>query len=298
MQQLPAHKLPIQQLRSMAVFAHIVEAGSITAAADKLDLSKSVISQHLKQLEENLGVALLKRTTRRQTLTVAGERFYSHCSALNQLVDSAWQEAQNSKKEPSGRVRITAPNALMTSLVAPAIGEVLQRYPTLEPELISSDKHLDLVADDIDLAIRVGQSGESQIKQRRIGTFRDCLCGHQSLLQNQQLSDLPYIANSWEVMPINYRLSNAQGEEQAFQADVKTRVDSVHSAEALILGGSGIGLLPDFIFKQHSSVLVEVYPGFTPAENNLYALYPYTSLLPLSVRICLGTIEMQLTNLA
>ena len=174
----------MNRLRQMSVFAHIVEAGSITAAAESLQLSKSVVSQHLKSLETDIGVALLKRTTRRQTLTTAGEKFYEQCRKLNDVANSAWTEAQDSLREPQGKVRITAPNALMGALVAPAIGELLSRYPKLEPELISSDSQLNLFEDNIDLAIRVGRSPQSNVKQRRIGEFRDVLCMSQSQPQN------------------------------------------------------------------------------------------------------------------
>ena len=102
----------MSRLRQMSVFAHIIEAGSITAAADSLKISKSVVSQHLKSLETELGVPLLKRTTRRQTLTAAGERFYEQCRRLNDVADTAWTEAQETLQEPQGKVRITAPNAL------------------------------------------------------------------------------------------------------------------------------------------------------------------------------------------
>ena len=109
----------MNQLRDMSIFAHIVEQGSITAAAEFLQLSKSVVSHSLKSLEEELGVALLKRTTRRQTLTAAGEVFLERCRELNSIADEAWQQARNTLEIPQGHVRITAPNALMGSLIAP-----------------------------------------------------------------------------------------------------------------------------------------------------------------------------------
>ena len=124
----------MNQLRHMAVFAHIVETGSITATAELLQLSKSVISQHLKTLEENLGVTLLKRTTRRQSLTSAGQDFYQHCKTLNQIADEAWLQAQEVLDVPKGNVRITAPYALMETLIAPAIAPLIEQYPLLQPE--------------------------------------------------------------------------------------------------------------------------------------------------------------------
>lgn len=136
------------RLRQMSAFAHIVEAGSISAAAEQLGLSKSVVSQHLKLLEDELGVTLLKRTTRRQSLTEAGNTFYLQCKQINDLANSAWTTAKDLQMIPQGKLRITAPNALMANLITPVIAEMMQAYPQLQPELISSDVQLDLMQGD------------------------------------------------------------------------------------------------------------------------------------------------------
>jgi len=93
----------------MSVFAKVVESGSISAAAESLNLSKSVVSQHLKVLEDELGVGLLKRTTRRQTLTPAGKDFFEKCQQMNQLATQAWDNARESQITPKGHIHITAP---------------------------------------------------------------------------------------------------------------------------------------------------------------------------------------------
>ena len=172
----------MNQLRQMSLFARVVEAGSISAAAAQLELSKSVVSQHLKALEQELGVVLLKRTTRRQHLTEAGQTFYERCRALNQVAEEAWAEVQQRTGELKGRIRLTAPDALMAPLIAPLVAELLKVSPGLQPELIASDAQLDLMQQQIDLAIRVGESPDSQLRQRRIGEFRDVLCAAPSLI--------------------------------------------------------------------------------------------------------------------
>ena len=109
----------------MSVFAHIVEAGSITRAAESLQLSKSVVSQHLKALEKDLGVLLIKRSTRKHILTSTGQDFYESCKEINQITDIAWQRAQESIETPKGSIKITAPNALMDVIIAPAITKAI-----------------------------------------------------------------------------------------------------------------------------------------------------------------------------
>lgn len=287
----------MSRLRQMSVFAHIIEAGSITAAAESLKISKSVVSQHLKSLEKELGVPLLKRTTRRQTLTAAGERFYEQCRRLNDVADTAWTEAQETLQEPQGKVRITAPNALMGALIAPAMAELITRYSKLEPELISSDSRLNLFEDNIDLAIRVGRSPESNLKQRRIGQFRDVLCISRSLIKSADFESYPYIANRWQGTQIKHEFNDKKNAKPfEFSANARCIGDSFHTCLSLIESGAGIGLMPDFIFKMKQDGLVEFFPEYQLQLNPVFALHPFTHHLPLSVSTCLQSIESYLSK--
>ncbi len=294
----------MNQLRHMSVFAHIVETGSITHAAESLQLSKSVISQHLKALELALGVTLLKRTTRRQTLTSAGIDFYAHCKELNSIADRAWLQAQEVLEVPKGVIRITAPNALMETLVAPAIGQVMSQYPLLKPELISSDQQIDLITENIDLAIRVGQSKDSLIKQRRIGEFRDVLCSQKPPLKKAQkqkpadMSDSAYIANAWQGKKIEHLFKGKDNTANEFQfkTEARCQANSFYTCLTLIQSGPGMGLIPDFKLVSIDPPLHEVFPGYRLSVNPVYALYTYDKQLPLSLKVCLSAIEQQLVN--
>lgn len=285
----------MNQLRHMSVFAHIVEAGSITAAADSLQLSKSVVSQHLKALEKELGVSLLKRTTRRQTLTPAGEDFFKHCQSLNAIAQTAWQQAQEAVVIPKGRIRITAPNALMGSLVAPAIGKLMQDHPLLVPELISTDTQINVIAENIDLAIRVGASKDSTIKQRRIGQFRDVLCAATPKLTQAELASAAYIANRWEIEPIEHQMTADDGEKQLYIAKVNCLSDSFYTSLALIKSGAGVGIIPDFMINTGEHIVYPALPDYQLPVNPVYALYDYNHKLPLNVQVCLTAIEEQLS---
>lgn len=282
----------------MFVFAHIVEAGSITGAAVSLQLSKSVVSQHLKALEQELGVLLIKRSTRKHTLTTAGSDFYQSCKEINELTDMAWQRAQESIEAPKGLVKITAPNALMDSVIAPAIGKLLKQYPQLEPQLISGDAHLNLMSDNIDLAIRVGRSQASNIKQRRIGGFRDVLCGSPILLAKEEIDNTIYIANTWQGKHINHQLSDSNGNTFDYVATAQCSTNSFYACLALIKEGAGIGLLPDFQFNTVTPALGEVFPGMELPMNQVFALYPYDTYLPLGVKVCIEAIENNLSKLS
>lgn len=278
----------------MSIFAHIVDEGSISSAADVLQLSKSVISQHLKSLEVELGVTLLKRTTRRQTLTSVGEAFYKKCKSLNHIADSAWLDIQESAETPKGHVGITAPNALMEVLITPVIAQLLQQYPQLEPELISHDHHVNLSANNIDIAIRVGHSGDSNLKQKRIGEFRDVLCGKKEIVYSSKVIDeLPYISNSWQGKKISHEFTSKVKPAIYYENEAQCITNSFHSCLSLINAGAGIGIIPDFHMPLIEAEIVSVMPGYDLPLNPVYALHPYDKQIPLSVKVCIKAIEQQ-----
>jgi len=285
----------MQKLRQMSLFAHVVESGSISGAADKLGLSKSVLSQHLKALESNLGVTLLKRTTRRQYLTSAGSTFYKQCQQLNLIADQAWTEISHQQRQPMGKVKITAPHALMGTLIAPALGPLILQHPQLQLELLASDEQLELAANNIDLAIRVGRSKDSNLKQRKIGEFRDVLCAAAEL-RARDVQALPYIANHWQGQTICHSFTHvSSGEKRLLEYTPICKANSFHACLALIQQGIGIGLVPEFIVSQEAG-LWPLLAGFELEANSLYVLHPFPSQLPLSVKVCLQAIESRLNS--
>ncbi|WP_318444264.1 LysR family transcriptional regulator [Photobacterium leiognathi] len=289
----------MNKLRQMSVFAHIVEEGSVSAAANKLDLSKSVVSQHLKTLEQELGITLLKRTTRRHTLTQAGEAFYQSCREINTIADIAWDQAQEMQTEPQGRLCITAPNALMDTLVTPVIADLMKQYPKLKPELISDDQHVNLMKYDIDLAIRVGQSQDSNLKQKRLGEFKDVLCGS-AQLNTTDIHQLPYIANQWQGKHIKHVFTATNGETMIYETEAHCTTNSFHSCVALIKAGAGIGIIPDFYLSQINShqenSIVPLPLNMSLSSNTIYALSPFNKSAPLAVTLCIAALEKQLAK--
>ncbi|MCV6610455.1 MAG: LysR family transcriptional regulator [Amphritea sp.] len=291
----------MNQLRQMSLFARIVEAGSISAAAAQLELSKSVVSQHLKALEQELGVVLLKRTTRRQHLTEAGQTFYERCRALNQVADEAWAEVQQRTGELKGRIRLTAPDALMAPLIAPLVAELLKVSPGLQPELITSDAQLDLMQQQIDLAIRVGESPDSQLRQRRIGEFRDVLCAAPSLITlnaDCHPDTLPYIANTWQGHRIEHQLSRTDGDVRALDYTPSAKANSLHLCRILLESGAGVGILPDFIFQEcaRQGLLVELLPEYQLPAVPVYAVHSFQGTPPRAVTLLIEQISDRLNS--
>lgn len=287
-------------LRHMSVFAKVVESGSISAAAESLNLSKSVVSQHLKVLEDELGVGLLKRTTRRQTLTPAGKDFFEKCQQMNQLATQAWDNARESQITPKGHIHITAPHALMGTIVAPAVGKLVAQYPEIQPTLSANDQRVDLLQTGIDLAVRVGESPTSNLKQRRIGQFRDVLCcaPHFKIEKNTAFEKCLYVANGWQKQKIIHhfeRISqNTAIPESVLTIFSATRfTDSIHTTLALIESGAGVGIVPEFIFREAAKkgTLKSAMVGYQLPQVAVYTMHAFNQTPPLLVKLCSDAIE-------
>ncbi|MGB3434551.1 LysR family transcriptional regulator, partial [Achromobacter sp.] len=189
-------------LNRLAMYAAVVEAGSFTAAADALGTTKAVVSFNIKQLEQELGVALLTRSTRRLALTEAGEGFYGHCARLLREAESAVDEARSGQTALSGSLRVTASVDYGNLVVAPALAAYAREHPALRVSYRAGSVHADLIAERLDLAIRVGALEDSSYRATRIGQFRLWLVASPALLAQhgvlrtpQALAALPWLAN-------------------------------------------------------------------------------------------------------
>ncbi|MEC4089333.1 LysR family transcriptional regulator [Pseudoalteromonas rubra] len=283
----------MRQLGKMSLFAHVVDAGSVSGAADKLGLSKSVVSQHLKTLEQDLGVVLIKRTTRRQFLTEPGKRFYESCKALNQIAADAWDNVQAQQSEPEGQVHITAPHALVETLLAPVISKLMRQYPGVIVKLTCEDQHLDLMAHNIDIAIRIGASKDSTFRQKRLGVFRDVLCGHPRF-KTVSLEQMPYVANAWEGESISHQFVSGNGESMMFRPKVSCITNAFHSTVSLIRSGAGIGLIPSFYLHNELPDVTALLPDESLPENPVYLLTPFSKHVPMAVKVCVDALSVHI----
>ena len=313
-------------LRHMMVFSKVVESGSISAAADQLSLSKSVVSQQLQTLEKELNVELLKRTTRRQVLTPAGKQFYQQCQQIDQLSQRAWSDARDSQQLAIGSVSISAPHALMDTIVAPAIGALVSQHPQITPYLHTDDSRVHLIQDNIDIAIRIGQSKDSEFKQKRIGQFDDQLCislrylekhlektagsafSHTSSTQcfldeiraNPSLiTQFDYIANSWQGSRVTHQLFKY---EQCCSVQFQpTRfANSINGVLALALEGAGLALIPQLVLAQlNDSQRAEFVVLTTQYKLNtlpVFALHAFSQSTPYIVQMCIDAIQERMQN--
>jgi DNA-binding transcriptional LysR family regulator len=172
----------LQDLRGLLVFAHVVEALSFSKAAERLGVTKSAVSKQVAQLEAQLGVQLLSRTTRKLSLTDVGERVYTTSKELLQTLEAAREAAHHHGATMLGHLRVTAPAALGRSFVVPLATAFLTQHPQLSMEIVLGDAFVDLVMERIDVAVRVGRVVDSTLVARRLGKVDLVLCASPAYL--------------------------------------------------------------------------------------------------------------------
>ncbi len=288
-------------------FVTIVERGSITLAADELDLAKSAVSQNLKRLEEGLGVKLATRTTRSFTLTPAGRRYYDRCKEIVVLAKKAETEMEDFGLTPAGEITITAPHAFIAPVIAPAMQQIIAQFPKLKPSIIAEDKCLNLVSEGIDLSITVGSLPDSSLKARRIGTLTDILCASPALLNQPPrvkptdtrvwVQSLPYIAHTREANQVRHQMSHNQSKEHyTINFEPCFFSNTVEAQTTFARSGLGVALLPKVAISHDlkEGRLIEVLPEYSLKSKPIYAVHAYGNHPPKSVLLVIEMIEREL----
>lgn len=290
----------MEQLKRMAVFAEVVAAGSMTVAARQLGMTASAVSQHVRQLEQALGLALLHRSTRRLTLTEAGERYHTGCAAMVAAARDADQSLARLRDEPEGELRLAAPMGF-GSLLATALAP-LRDFPRLSLNLLLDDTLIDLIEERVDVAIRVGVLADSTLVARRLGSIRRQLCASpaylarrgwparpQDLLQHDWLASRPRNAGGDML-----ELSGDHGEKQTIRLEGRVQASQVAALHALCLAGWGIslGVSDDDRQALVDGRLLPVLPGWQLSDLPVYAVTPRRGEQPAKVRHVLEALSV------
>ncbi|MBQ4773329.1 LysR family transcriptional regulator [Pectobacterium versatile] len=272
-----------KQLQDMALFALVAECGSFTQAARKAGLAKSSLSLRISQLEQQIGLRLLNRTTRQLNLTFAGERYLIHCQEMLQASERADLAVQRLRDNPSGRLRITSPAGLGSTLLARLTAEFQQRFPAVSLDVLISDDVIDLVQEGFDVAFRTGKPHDSSLIGRSLGqtpryllASPDYLARHSALLHPQQLQQHRCIAHhAWTEW-----LLHRGSELYRWLLPDSHITDNLLYARECAIAGAGITLLPDFLCLDEavSGKLVRVLPDWKVEANELYLVYPSRKL--------------------
>jgi len=275
-------------LNRLAYFAAVVGTGSFTRAADRLGITKTVVSQQVARLEAELETSLLIRTTRRVEPTEAGRMLYARCVMILREAEDAVDELSEARAEPMGVLRIAAPNDYGASMIAPLAVGFARRFPACTVDLVLSDARADLVADHIDVSIRVGWLDDSTLQARRIGTFRQLLVASANQLgtiaarEPEDLAALPFIANGALREPLLWHFARGDFDRRAVRMRQALSINTTTAVLAATLAGGGLSVLPDFQVADHlgSGRLVEVLPEWSLPSGGIHAVDPAARFRP------------------
>lgn len=271
----------LDRIKSLAVFAEVVRAGSFRGAARKIGLSPSVVSRHVTELEERLGVALLYRSTRLLALTDDGQRLAEQATQMLDIAEAGMTEAIARTGAPAGKVRITLPILIATSPLLPLIARFAEMHPRLRLELSFSDTYQDLIAESFDLAIRMGWPRESANPLAKLCVAPRRLVCSPRLANGRAVPIVPEDLASWRWVrfaphPQRIELYHPERPMQAVWGVDQLSVDSTIAMQSLALEGAGIATLPAHLVEAplRDGLLLELLPDWRLPSPGVYAHWP------------------------
>lgn len=271
----------IDELRAMAVFARTVETGSFRAAARELELSPSVVSHHVAQLEERLGVALLYRSTRRLSLTHDGEKLLDAATAMLQAAERGLNAIAGRSAEPSGRLSITVPGFFARGTLIDDIAAFAQAYPKVQLAINFSDEKRDLIRDGIDLAIRIGALKDSALKSKKLSVVQRRLVAAPAYIAARKKPRGPADLEGWDWIGLSMRpdhktLIGKRGSTHRIGFTPRVTVDSIDAMSRLAVAGLGLATPPAFLADDdiRAGRLAEPLPGWQAEPLGVYAVWP------------------------
>ena len=275
----------MQDLNDMLFFAEVVDRGGFAAAGRALNLPKSRLSRRVAELEDRLGVRLLQRTTRKLSLTQAGEVYHRHCVAMREQAEAADEAVARVHNEPRGTVRITCPVTLAQTTIGPLLPRFLAEHPQVRVEMQVSTRVVDLVQEGVDVAIRVranlDDSGTLVIKN--LGPTHGALVASPQLLQRfgqprdpEGLHHLPTVAMSAADGRASWHLHGPRDARFEFQHHPVYTADDLLTLRFAALQGTGMAVLPDYLCAEElrRGELALVLPGWEPPEAKVLAVFP------------------------
>ncbi|WP_370979351.1 LysR family transcriptional regulator [Agaribacterium sp. ZY112] len=277
-------------LPSMLMFAEVVKQGSFTQAAKQLSMSKSAISQQVSKLEQVLDAQLLSRNTRGLAVTAFGKKLLERCELLQEQVDLTFVALSNAESSPKGEFSLTVPHALERDIAVPALRQLCQEFPGIEPRLVVSDQRLDLVKDKLDIAINAGELKDSCYRAMPIGSSSDMFCASAEYIQRhgqvQTLADIEqhrWITALWQQQKgaCIYQQSNNEL-VHTLAAKHSYRASTLSAVIEMAKQHMGFVLLPDIVSKpllaEHG--FYQLLPQYRGPSWPFYLLHNYQTDKP------------------
>jgi len=272
----------LMDLNSILVFNRVVRAGSFSAAARELRMPKSTVSSKVAELERHLGVTLLIRTTRKLSLTDAGQSYFEvSARSIDELVQAEAGAAQT-QKEPTGLLRVTATVEMGSTVIAELTAEFLKKFPKVQVELVLTDRVVDLVAEGIDVGIRAGELEDSSLIAKKIGMSVFHVFASASYLKKSSQISHPKDLEKHSCLRFTAVGDGKVWELRKEGRSVRVNVQggfSANNLDALVTltsAGHGVALLPSFLCREDSrkGKLVQVLPDWIGDQDPMHLVYP------------------------
>lgn len=295
----------MDSLSDIAVFVHVVRSGSFTAAADKLGLSKSVVSKYVTRLEDRLGARLLNRTTRRLSLTEAGQVFFSRSQHALGEIEEAEAEISKIQGEPRGELRLNSPMSFGVLHIAPLLPAFQARYPEVTVDMVLDDRTANLVEEGYDLAIRIGDLPDSSLVARRLGACRHVVCAtpeyfarHGVPQSPADLSDHPALTYRYQDSPSEWSFIASDGSFIQVPINSRLQMNNSLALREALLNGAGVTLTPTFVVGRdiRAGKLKAVLLDYRLIELSIYAVYPQRKHLSPKVRAFIDFLAEQIED--
>ena len=275
----------MEDLNDMFYFAEVVDRGGFAAAARALGLPKSRLSRRIAELEARLGVRLLHRTTRKLSLTEAGERCHRHCVGMREQAQAAVDAVAQVRGEPRGTLRVACPVTLAQTTLGPILPLFLARYPLVRVDMRVSNRVVDLVEEGVDVALRVRPSLEDSgsLVVKNLGQTQTLLVASPTLLTRQgrpvdveDLVHLDTVSMSAVDGRGSWQLVGPGGQLHTFTHQPRYVADDLLTLKIAVIRGTGIGILPDYMCRDElrDRRLVLVLPAWAPAPALFHAVFP------------------------
>ena len=289
-------------INALPIFVAVIQQGSFSKAADYLGITKSAVSKRITALEENLGVKLITRSTRKLSLTEAGEKYFQHALTALTAVNDAEDAATAHQNKPSGILTVNTPMSFGRLHIAPLMATFLKQYPDIQLRMDMSDVWSDVIGEGYDVAIRAADLKDSSLIARKIAPLKSVLCASPEYVKNHGAPQTPHDLLNHNCVIYSY--SDGAGDWHFYKDDepLTIRVNgnyNINNSEALAIAlqdGIGIGRLPTFIAAEfiENGTLLPLLTDYRMAEKNIYAVFPEKELMPQKVRVFIDFLIDQL----
>jgi len=283
----------MDRLTSLTVFGRVVECGGFSAAARRLNMSVTMVGNHVQSLEDRLGVRLLNRTTRRVSLTETGKYYYERSSQILADLEEADRAAGALSTTPRGTLKLYTSGAIVRFLL-PVVNEFMTQYPAISLDFNVGERSIDMVEEGYDLMIRTLPAQDSTLVARKLAPWRHMLVCSPEYRDTHPMPEVPADLVEHNCLQYTYypygdewRFEDADGKQVGVKISGNVVSNSAETLRFLLASGQGIFLAPSFIVFDEVAAgrLVRAMPDYRAVEFTISAIYPNRSHLPTKVRL-------------